>query len=147
MSPEKGRRGPRDYPNEPYQRPDSDWRNRVLESPPLERPHNAQRRNRDRRSNYDRCAYDERRVRQDKHPAKHKMQSDYEEPSSKRARTDSYNRSLEEEGRVNEDQLPEGNMLAQRIGDFTSCQSPDYAHSDTVPVHPVRGKKFVFSCK
>lgn len=142
-SPERNYRAPRDHSNDRYQRIDF-GRHRILESPPSERNRGYDScRNRDHRSNYEReNLYDDRHKIPERQGIKHKVQTDYEEPSSKRVRTNSRGRSSKEDvkrpkaqERAEERLLPIPHNMSHNI----SCLSPDYINTEIFPAQPIRG--------
>lgn len=138
---ERNRRAPRDHSDD-HQRLDF-GRHRILESPPPERSRdNGFPRNRDRRSNYEReNLYDDKHKLQQRQGIKHKAPTNYDEPSSKKTRTNSRARPVEEETcrwpKVQEDAEPR--LLPIDLPHNLSCLSPDYIHPDIIPAPPIRG--------
>ncbi|KAL0892385.1 hypothetical protein ABMA27_015510 [Loxostege sticticalis] len=139
LSPDRSRRPPR---NDDYQRQEY-GRYRVLESPPPDKYQHYQQRNQETRFKRDRDdKYElENRDNCDKYSSKHKTPSDhYDEPISKRRRTDSFNKFSEEDVRWNRDRPLERPMpdLYENLHQDLSCQSPDYTLTDLVSSHPIR---------
>lgn len=141
FSPERQHRTSlRDHSDDRLQRPEY-GRQRVLESPPPER-YDTHRKNRDRRFHNEReNPYDERqRNRFERHTGKHKIQSDYDEPTSKRVRTESLGRPNEEVRWHTEIDHAEDPAITQMVADYTSCQSPDFMIPEALSTQPVKGK-------
>lgn len=153
LSPERSRRPSRvdDF----YQRQEF-GRQRYLESPPPDKFHHYQQRNRESHSKHDRdnpFDFERRDRHQEKYPPKHKVVSDhYEGPVSKRQRTDSFNKNPEEKKWAVDKGVPMEKTVSdlfEEMPQYTSCQSPDdYLHSGASSPHPVKGNfLFVFeSC-
>lgn len=140
FSPERNYR-PRDRSDDRYQRIDY-GRHRILESPPPERNREYEsHRNRDRRSNYERDnPYDDRHKIPERQGMKHKAQTDYEEPSSKRPRTNSRGRPSKEDIRWPKVQeVAEQRLVSIHQPHNMSCLSPDYIHPEIFPAQPIRG--------
>lgn len=144
FSPDRNYRAPRDHSDDRYQRIDF-GRHRILESPPSNREYDSHR-NRDRRSNYEReKVYDDRHKLAERQGFKHKAQTDYEEPSCKRSRTNSRGRPSKEEIRWPKVQeIAEQRLLPIHIPHNMSCLSPDYIHSEIFPAQPIRGNFLIF---
>lgn len=144
FSPDRQTRpGQRDRSDDRLQRAEY-GRHRVLESPPPDR-YETQRKNRDRRSNHEReHPFDERqRHRHERHAVKHKNLSDYDEPATKRVRTESLGRPVEDIRWHTEIDNAEDPAITKMVEDYhTSCQSPDYMLAEALSTQPIKGKIF-----
>lgn len=129
-------------------------RGRQLKSPPPESFSRYQRRNQDSRSNHDSHIHDHDKYRHrygDKHAVKHKIFNDYDEPHTKRQKTASFGNP---DGHFRENKRyynDKESMDIQCHPDFSpqeedilrsSCQSPDYIHTEASFTNPVKGNKY-----
>ncbi|CAH0727904.1 unnamed protein product, partial [Brenthis ino] len=97
-------------------------RHRLLKSPPPDKYNHSK--SRDRRYNHDRERenYNDRHRYYEHSSLKHKMRNDFDEPSSKRQKTEQYSKCPSQDSNYISDREKE-------FGQF-SCQSPDYVHSE-----------------
>lgn len=138
---EKNRKPPRDHSDDWHQR-NGFGRHRILESPPPERSRDCGfRRNQDRRSNYQKeNLYDDKQKFQHIQGMKHKAPTNYEEPSSKRTRTNSRPRPVDEDNKsLKVQESTEPRLLANHLPHNISCLSPDNIHPEIMPAQPIRG--------
>ncbi|XP_028159728.1 uncharacterized protein LOC114352345 isoform X1 [Ostrinia furnacalis] len=117
-------------------------RHRVLESPPPDKYQHHHQKRPEARFKRDRDdAYEDKRDvhHYDKHSSKHKSSSErFDEPISKRQRTDSFNKFTEEDTRWSREKPLERLLPDENLQPGLSCQSPDYNFTDTVSSHPIR---------
>ncbi|CAH0627330.1 unnamed protein product [Chrysodeixis includens] len=144
-SPERGPRGSQKDFKDDYARHEHD-RYRTPESPTREPFNRYHQRNEDRHSNFDRHAhdYDKHRSSYEQRSApKHRMSTDYDEPHSKRLRTENFGNP---DVHFKEDHhKPHHSHDSQRASAFSpdeydnrhaTCQSPDYEHFDSAVTNP-----------
>lgn len=121
-------------------------RHRLLKSPPPDKYNRSK--SRDRRYTHDRERenYYDRHLYYEHSSLKHKMRNDFDEPSSKRQKTEQYSKCPSQDSNYisdREKEFSERKHLCEtaEFGQF-SCQSPDYVHSENhVPQHFIKGKK------
>ncbi|KAJ8732199.1 hypothetical protein PYW08_014929 [Mythimna loreyi] len=144
--PRQSRENPADYPRHERGR----YQGRSLESPPPESHNRRQRTKSAHRSDYDRYPHDQEKNRHyhdDKYLTKYRSK-DYEEPVSKRQRTDSYGNhdthSTDDKRHYRERR---DSVDPQPTPDFSpheydmlrfSCQSPDSVHTDGAIANPIK---------
>lgn len=134
----------RNYSPERYQHRYSDYnRQRVLKSPPSDKYNRSK--SRDRRYNYEREPYHDRHRHYETSSLKHKTRNSFDEPNSKRQKTEMYSKCPSQDSNYisdREKELSDRRYIAEPEFEQISCQSPDYIHNDNYfPQHLIKGKK------